>query len=159
MGLGATPLVRLGAAGRADRGRGRWRGSHLRWPASPDCTQPLLRSESGRCSVSDSLQPHGLFSPWNSPDQNTGVGSLSLLQGFFPTQGLNPGLLHCRQILYQLSYQGSSMCNKTQLNDLKPYCVCHPQGSNKRNGRDKGPPGQSKTFTKHAEWVLNHTVS
>ena len=36
-----------------------------------------------------------------------GVGSLSLLQGIFPTQGSNPGLLHCRHILYQLSYQGS----------------------------------------------------
>ena len=47
------------------------------------------------------------FSPWNSPGQNTGVGSRSLLQGFFPTQGSNPGLLHCRQVLYQLSYQGS----------------------------------------------------
>jgi len=81
-------------------------------------------------------------SPWNSPGQNTGVGSLSLLQGIFPTQGSNAfqadsfpaeppgkpintgvrslsllqriwltqesnqGLLHCRQILYQLSYQG-----------------------------------------------------
>ena len=55
--------------------------------------------------VSDSLQPHGLYSLWNSPDQNTGVGSLSLLQGIFLTQGLNPGLLHCRQILYQLSHQ------------------------------------------------------
>ena len=44
---------------------------------------------------------------WNSPGQNTGVGSLSLLQGIFPTQGLNPGLLHCRQILYQLSHKGS----------------------------------------------------
>ena len=48
---------------------------------------------------------HGLYSPWNSPGQNTGVGSISLLQGFFPTQGLNPGLLHCRQILYQLSHK------------------------------------------------------
>ena len=46
-------------------------------------------------------------SPWNSPGKNTGVGSHSLLQGIFPTQGLNPGLLHCRQILYQLSHQGS----------------------------------------------------
>ena len=46
-------------------------------------------------------------SPWNSPGQNTGVGSLSLLQGVFPTQGLNPGLLHCRQILSQLSHKGS----------------------------------------------------
>ena len=60
------------------------------------------------CSVvSDSLQPHGLYNPWNSPGQNTGVGSLSLLQGIFPTQGLNPGLLHCRKILYQLGHKGS----------------------------------------------------
>ena len=99
--------------------------------------------------MSNSLQPHGLHSPWNSPGQNTGVGSLSLLQGIFPTQGSNPesrsstlqadslpaepqgqpkntrvgglslhqgnfptqesnrSLLHCRQILYQLSYEGS----------------------------------------------------
>ena len=53
------------------------------------------------------LQPYGLHSSWNSPGQNTGVGSLSLLQGIFPTQGLNPGLLNFRQILYQLSHQGS----------------------------------------------------
>ena len=47
-----------------------------------------------------------MFSPWNSPGKNTGVGSLSLFQGIFPTQGSNPGLLHCRQILCHLSYQG-----------------------------------------------------
>ena len=47
------------------------------------------------------------YSPWNSPGQNTGVGSLSLLQGIFPAQGSNPGLPHCRQILYQLSHKGS----------------------------------------------------
>ena len=47
--------------------------------------------------VSDSLQPHG---PWNSPGQNTGVGGLSLLPGIFSTQGSNPGLPHCRWILY-----------------------------------------------------------
>ena len=98
--------------------------------------------------VSNSLRPHGLYSPWSSPGQNTGVGSCSLLQGIFLTQGLNPGLptlqadslpaeppgkpkdtavdslsllqeifltqelnwglLHCRWIFYQLSYQGSS---------------------------------------------------
>ena len=64
----------------------------------------LLESESqSRSVVFNSLQPHGLYSPWNSPGQNTGVGSLSLLQGVFPTQGLNPGLPHCRQIVYQLS--------------------------------------------------------
>ena len=49
------------------------------------------------------------YSPWDSPGQNTGVGSLSLLQGIFPTQGSNPGLLHCRQILYQLSKKGSPL--------------------------------------------------
>ena len=53
--------------------------------------------------VSDSLQLHGLYSPWNSLGQNIGVGSHSLLQGIFPTQELNPGLLHCRWILYQWS--------------------------------------------------------
>ena len=53
--------------------------------------------------VSNSLRPHGLYSPWSPPGQNTGVGSLSFLQGIFPTQRLNPGLPHCRQILYQLS--------------------------------------------------------
>ena len=58
-------------------------------------------------SHSNSLRPHGLYSPWNSPGQNTGGGSLSLLQGIFPTLGSNPGLLHCRQILYQLSHKGS----------------------------------------------------
>ena len=61
-------------------------------------------SESVSCSViSDSLQPHG----WNSPGQNTGVGSLSLVQGIFPTQGSNPGLPHCKQIRYQLNHKGS----------------------------------------------------
>ena len=49
------------------------------------------RSES-RSLMSDTLRPHGLYSPWNSPRQNTGVDSLSLLQGIFPTQGSYPGL-------------------------------------------------------------------
>ena len=98
--------------------------------------------------MSDSLRPHELYSPWNSPSQNTGVGRLSLpspgdlpnpgiehrspalqadslpaepqgkpkntrmgslclLQGILPTQELKWGLLHCRQILYQLSHKGS----------------------------------------------------
>ena len=63
--------------------------------------------------VSDSLQ---LYSPWNSLGQNTGVGSLCLLQGIFPTQELNQGLLHCGQILYQLSCQGSpGLCDHYQI--------------------------------------------
>ena len=60
------------------------------------------------CSVvSNSLQPHGLYSPWNPLGQSTGPGSLSLLQGIFLTQGLNTGLQRCRQILYRLSHQES----------------------------------------------------
>ena len=65
-------------------------------------------SENASCSaMSDFLRPHGLYRPWNSPGQNTWVSSLSLLQGIFPTQRSNRGLLHCRQILYQLSHKGS----------------------------------------------------
>ena len=51
--------------------------------------------------------PSRLLCPWNSTGKNTGVGSHSLLQGIFPTQWLNPGLLHCRQVFYCLSHQGS----------------------------------------------------
>ena len=62
--------------------------------------------------MSDSLPPHGLWPsrllcPWHSPGKNTGVGSLSLLQRIFPTQESNQGLLRGRQVLYQLSHQGS----------------------------------------------------
>ena len=57
--------------------------------------------------VSNSLWSHGLYSPWDSPGQNTRVGSHSLLWGIFPSQRSNPGLPHCRQILYQLSHNGS----------------------------------------------------
>ena len=70
----------------------------------------MLESESVNCSiVSDSLQPHGLqptrlLCPWNFSGKNTGLGDNSLLQGIFPTHGFNLGLLHCRQILYHLSY-------------------------------------------------------
>jgi len=53
------------------------------------------------------VTPWTACSPWNSPGQNTSVGSCSLLQGIFPTQGSNPGLPLCRRILYQLSYKGS----------------------------------------------------
>ena len=60
----------------------------------------------------DSLLPHGLqptrlFCPWDFPGKRTGVGCHFLLQMIFPTQGSNPGFLHCRQILYQLSYKES----------------------------------------------------
>ena len=57
--------------------------------------------------MSDSLQPHGLYGLWNSPDQNIRVSSVSLLQGIFPTQESNPGLPQFWQILYQLSHKGN----------------------------------------------------
>ena len=62
--------------------------------------------------VSDSLKTHRLYlarllCPWHSPGKNTGVGSHSLLQGIFSSQGLNQSLLHCRQVFYCLSHQGS----------------------------------------------------
>ena len=73
-----------------------------------NCLYTDNESESeSRSVVSDSLRPHGLYSPWNSLGQNTGVGSHSLLQGIFPSQGSNPGLPHSRRILYQLSHKGS----------------------------------------------------
>ena len=50
------------------------------------------------------LEPASLLCLWNSSDKHTGVGNCSRLQGIFPTEGLNPGLLHWRQILYQLSH-------------------------------------------------------
>ena len=70
---------------------------------APTVCSRKVKSES-RSVVSDSLQLCGVYSPWNSPDQNTGVGSLSLLQGIFLTHKSNWGLLHYRRILYQLSY-------------------------------------------------------
>ena len=75
----------------------------ISWQLSPSA----VISES-HSVVSESLRSHRLYSPWNSPGQNTGVGSLSLLQGIFPTQGLNSGLPHCRRILHQLSHKGQA---------------------------------------------------
>ena len=79
------------------------------WTEEPGRLQSMgSQSESESHSImSASLQSHGLYSPWNSPGQNTRMGNLSLLQRIFPTQGSNPGLPQCRQILYQLSHKGS----------------------------------------------------
>ena len=84
--------------------------SHQKDSRSPLTISVLFIKESESESDSamfNSLRPHVLYSPWNFPGQNTGEGSLSLLQGIFPTQGLNSGLPHCRRILYQLSHKGS----------------------------------------------------
>ena len=81
----------------------------LRLPSSVSAS--ISMSES-RSVVSHSLQPPGLYSPWNSPGQTTGVGSRSLLQGTFTVQGWNPGLPQCRWILHQLSHQASPITPK-----------------------------------------------
>ena len=93
------------------------------WRAA-DCLSKAGRGGGRWCSLwsenhsvfSDSLRPNGLYSPWDSPGQNTRVGSLSLLQGIFPTQGSNPGLPHCRLSLYQLSHKGCSLV-ETQMSE------------------------------------------
>jgi len=95
----------------------RLNSNFLHWEEGGLATRPgkylfqdseAAESESeGRSVVSDSFPPGGLYSPWDSPGQNTGVCSCFLLQGIFPTQGLNPGLLCYRCILYQRSHQGS----------------------------------------------------
>ena len=71
------------------------------FPSPGDLPNPGIKPRTPALQV-DSLPSE----PPGKP-KNTGVGSLSLLQGIFPTQELNWGLLHCRRILYQLSYQGS----------------------------------------------------
>ena len=60
-----------------------------------------------RLFVTHGLQPTRPLLPWDFPEKNTGVGCHFLLQETFLTQGLNPGFLHCRQMLYHLSHQGS----------------------------------------------------
>ena len=75
-----------------------------------------------RSVLSHSLLPHGLYSPRNSQGQNTGVSRLSLLQGIFPTQGWNPGLLHRRQILYQLSHLAVCHGHKKWKTEMENKC-------------------------------------
>ena len=72
-------------------------------------TSPLKLTQESTESVTHSAVSDSsrLLCPWNSPGKNAGAGSHSLLQEIFLAQGSNPGLLHCRQILYCLSHQGS----------------------------------------------------
>ena len=82
----------------------------LEWVAMPgDLPNPGIEPRSPE------LQADSLPSEPLGKSKNTGVGSLSLLQGIFPTQELNQGLLHCRRILYQLSYQESPESNRVGL--------------------------------------------
>ena len=107
---------------------------------------PFIRWFQGLCEsvshsvVSDSLrplalQPTRLPCPWNSPGKSTGEGCHSLLQGIFPTQGPDPRLPHCRQILYNLSHQG--LCGISHITHL-PHYVTHSKHLNisSHNHRD-----------------------
>ena len=66
-----------------------------------------MKERESRSAASNSATPWTVYSPWDSPGQNIAIPSLSLLQGIFPTQRSNPGLQYCRQVLYQLSHNGS----------------------------------------------------
>ena len=75
---------------------------------------PLWKWKCESFSPDSFASPASLLCQWDSPGMNTGVGCYSLLQGIWSTQGSNPGLPHCRWILYQLSYQGSPPNSSTQ---------------------------------------------
>ena len=76
---------------------------------------------------------HRLYSPWDFPGKNTGVSSLSLLQRIFPTQGSNPGLPHCRQIVFRLSHKASICPRISPEHLLRQYsaecCMAWERGS------------------------------
>ena len=131
--------------------------SILGWGRSP--------GESDSSSVmSYSSWLHGLYSPWNSPGQNTGVGSLSLLQGIFPTQGSNPGLLHCRWILYQLSHKGSpDPLEKRMANGYPLQYSCmenfNVRGAGGSQRRPSGVHGVTKSQTQLGGWHFTFSRS
>ena len=88
----------------------------------PECLFLLLKSlvwvykcESNSV-VSSSLQPRGLYNSWISPGENSGVGSRSLVQGIFPTQGSNPGLQHCSQIFLPTEPGGQPWESEVHIN-------------------------------------------
>ena len=107
-----------------------------------------------------------ICSPWNSPDQNPGVDSLSLLQGIFPTQGSNPGLPHRRWILYQRNHQGSprilewvaypfSNGSSWPRNRTRVSCIAGGFFTNwtiREAPRVKNPPAMQKTWVQSLGW-------
>ena len=109
-----------------------WDYTSLGWPLQHSCPHPTWLPSAHpsliifplKVKVKVTQSCPALFdpidcSPWNSPGQNTGVGSRFLLQGIFPTQGSHPGLPHCRQILYQLSHEGSPTSLRVQPKEKK----------------------------------------
>ena len=89
---------------------------------SCSANESVSRSIMSECMWPHGLEPTRLLYPWNSPGKNTGVGCCALLQGIFPTQGSNLSLMHFRQILYRLSYQGTFIIvEHTELNVFFKY--------------------------------------
>ena len=121
------------------------------WPWSPGKMVSVELVQTRQTKVAQSglalCNPIG-YSPWNSPGQNTGVSSLSLPQGIFPTQGSNPGLLHCRQILYKLSHKGSPRT-------LEWVAYPFPSGSSQPRSRTGVSCIAGRFFT---NWVIRELV-
>ena len=108
-------------------------------------------------------KPTRLFCPWDFPDKNTGVGCHFLLQEIFPTQGLNPCLLHCRQRLYCLSHQGTSKIMVTHVSTAT-LSAPNPAAGHRRPTpplETPGLPGKSGSVscgvTSPFSWVLVRT--
>ena len=132
------------------------------------CLQAMLTKgfpgESESHSVmSDSVWPHRLSSPRNSPGQNTGVESCAFLQEIFPNQRSNPGLPHCRKILYQLSHQGSPRVS--QVKNLPAYAgdAGSTPGWGRSPGEGNGNPLQYSCLgnpkNREARWATVHKVA
>ena len=117
-----SPLLRCPCPLSRDSGIPPVKTECVSWPPDSGLSQVtcLVQQSESRSVVSDSLLPHGLYPPWSSPGQNTGVGSPSLLQGISPPEGLNLGLPHGRQSLRQLS-TGKSGSNRMR-HKCQPAC-------------------------------------
>ena len=121
-----------------------------KWGRETNLSKVKMPLSEWKVTQSDSLWPRGLYSWWNSPGQNTGVGSCSLLQAIFPTQELDPGLPHCRKILYQLSHQGSpfswvQFSHSVMSNSATPWTAARQASLFITN---------SQEFTRtHAHWI------
>ena len=113
----------------------------------------------------NSLQPHGLqlsrfLCPWDSPGKNTGVGFHFLLQEISPTQGLNTGLLHCRQIPYHLSHKEPStnlvavFKSRTHVSMSCFGEMTRPLYAHVTESLDIGYPGKLITSAKVKQWVV-----
>ena len=117
-------------------------------------------------ATSNSLQPHGtvasrLLYPWDSPGKNTGVGCHALLLGIFLPQGSNPGLLHCRQILYHLSHQGSLMGHAYSTTRVAFIFQRQPSTTNDQTWVNKCPasPCLCGTFLSHTMQASSECLS